>query len=103
MDTFFIPSQLGVRDPHEIGEALLAYRHALTREEIRLLRLIMAGLTNEEIAPRMRLAELGSVKSRVETLFSKLGVKRRTAAAVIGGDYGLRAENVLQDQPNGSR
>jgi len=97
----FIPDSIALKNPTELGEALLAYRFQLSREDIRLLRLIMADLTNDQITERMHLAEVGSVKNRIESLFKRLGVDRRTGAALIGAEYGLRAESASPAQPNG--
>ncbi len=53
----YIPDSVGIKDHREIGEALLAYRFQLSRDDIRLLQLIMDWHTNEKITERMRLAE----------------------------------------------
>ncbi|MBF6542416.1 response regulator transcription factor [Nocardia brasiliensis] len=55
---------------------------ALTEQERTLLELLGEGLTNRQIAARMFLAEK-TVKNYVSRLLSKLGVQRRTQAAVI--------------------
>ncbi len=52
----------------------------LTPQERRILELIGEGLTNRQIGERMYLAEK-TVKNYVSTLFSKLGMERRTQAA----------------------
>ncbi|MEU2005227.1 response regulator [Rhodococcus sp. NPDC019627] len=54
----------------------------LTNQERTLLTLLGEGLTNRQIAARMFLAEK-TVKNYVSRLLSKLGVERRTQAAVI--------------------
>ncbi|WP_337110421.1 response regulator transcription factor [Prescottella equi] len=54
----------------------------LTAQERRLLALLGEGLTNRHIAARMFLAEK-TVKNYVSRLLSKLGVERRTQAAVL--------------------
>ena len=54
----------------------------LTEQEIKLLEYIAEGLTNKEIGEQMFLAEK-TVKNYVSTVLSKLGVERRTQAAVI--------------------
>lgn len=54
----------------------------LTAQEMKLLEFITEGLTNKEIGERMFLAEK-TVKNYVSTVLSKLGVERRTQAAVI--------------------
>jgi DNA-binding NarL/FixJ family response regulator len=54
----------------------------LTDQERRILDLIADGLTNRQIAERMYLAEK-TVKNYVSNLLSKLGMERRTEAAVF--------------------
>ncbi|MEV6562098.1 response regulator transcription factor [Nocardia sp. NPDC051756] len=55
---------------------------SLTDQERTLLDLLGEGLTNRQIAGRMFLAEK-TVKNYVSRLLAKLGVERRTQAAVI--------------------
>lgn len=54
----------------------------LTDQERTLLRLIGEGLTNRQIGEQMYLAEK-TVKNYVSVLLSKLGLERRTQAAVF--------------------
>jgi DNA-binding NarL/FixJ family response regulator len=54
---------------------------SLTDQERRILDLIAEGLTNRQIAERVHLAEK-TVKNYVSNLLSKLGMERRTQAAV---------------------
>ena len=55
----------------------------LSPQEKQILDLIVEGLSNREIAHRLVLAEQ-TVKNYVSRLLAKLGVDRRTQAAVIG-------------------
>ncbi|MEU7632614.1 response regulator transcription factor [Nocardia sp. NPDC049220] len=55
---------------------------SLTEQERTLLALLGEGLTNRQIASRMFLAEK-TVKNYVSRLLTKLGVERRTQAAVL--------------------
>jgi DNA-binding NarL/FixJ family response regulator len=55
---------------------------ALTDQERQILDLIGEGLTNRQIGERMFLAEK-TVKNYVSNLFAKLGMSRRTQAAVF--------------------
>ena len=64
----------------------------LTEQEMRLLELIAEGLTNRQIGERMYLAEK-TVKNYVSTLLGKLGLERRTQAAVL-------ASRLLSDKPH---
>ena len=54
----------------------------LSEQERAVLELIGDGLTNREIAERMSLAEK-TVKNYVSHLLAKLGMQRRTQAAVL--------------------
>lgn len=54
---------------------------SLTDQERRILQLIAEGLTNRQIAERIHLAEK-TVKNYVSNLLAKLGMERRTEAAV---------------------
>jgi two-component system response regulator DevR len=53
----------------------------LTDQERRILELIAEGLTNRQIAERIHLAEK-TIKNYVSNVLSKLGMQRRTQAAV---------------------
>lgn len=55
--------------------------HSLTAHEREILRLIADGKSNRQIADELFFAEK-TIKNRVTTLLSKLGVTRRTEAAV---------------------
>jgi len=61
-------------EPDELSE--------LTAQERKILTLIAEGLTNRQIAERMFLAEK-TVKNYVSSILSKLGLERRTQAAVL--------------------
>ncbi|MFC5676676.1 response regulator [Aeromicrobium endophyticum] len=60
---------------------------SLTKQERRILDLIGQGLTNRQIAGEMFLAEK-TVKNYVTQLLSKLGLERRTQAAVLVTRHG---------------
>jgi two-component system, NarL family, response regulator DevR len=64
----------GVEAPNEL--------RTLTEQERRILSHIAEGLTNREIAAKMFLAEK-TVKNYVSSLLAKLGLERRTQAAVL--------------------
>ena len=57
----------------------------LASQERKILDLIAEGMTNRQIGERMFLAEK-TVKNYVSTLLGKLGMERRTQAAVFGAD-----------------
>lgn len=64
----------------------------LTPQESRILGLLADGLTNRQIAAEMFLAEK-TVKNYVSNLLSKMGMSRRTEAAV----YAARLEERTRD------
>jgi two-component system, NarL family, response regulator DevR len=66
-----------LRTPPETDERLAR----LTEQERKILDLIADGLTNRQIAERVHLAEK-TVKNYVSNLLTKLGMERRTQAAV---------------------
>jgi DNA-binding NarL/FixJ family response regulator len=63
----------------------------LSPQERNILRLIADGLTNRQIAERVHLAEK-TVKNYVSNLLSKLGMERRTQAAVYAARLGAQRE-----------
>lgn len=67
-----------VRNPPAIAPELAE----LTEQELKLLAHIAEGLTNRQIGEEMFLAEK-TVKNYVSSILSKLGLERRTQAAVL--------------------
>ncbi len=76
-----------VRQPPKEDERLAR----LTGQERKILALIAEGLTNRQIAERMFLAEK-TVKNYVSNLLAKLGMERRTQAAVFGANVSRGAK-----------
>ncbi len=81
-------------DPKVTGRLLTRLREgdprdkradALTEREREILALIADGLTNRQIGEQLHLAEK-TVKNYVSTLLGKLGMQRRTQAAVFGAE-----------------
>lgn len=64
----------GVEQPRELK--------SLTEQERRILEYVAEGMTNREIAGKMFLAEK-TVKNYVSSVLAKLGLERRTQAAVL--------------------
>lgn len=64
----------------------------LTEQERRILGLLAEGKTNRQIAEEMFLAEK-TVKNYVSNLLSKMGMSRRTEAAVYAARLAERREN----------
>ncbi|WP_185994603.1 response regulator [Nocardioides campestrisoli] len=54
----------------------------LSQQELRILQLIGDGLTNRQIGERLFLSEK-TIKNNVTSILAKLGVQRRTQAAVL--------------------
>jgi two-component system response regulator DevR len=67
-----------IRNPKHLPEQL----QSLTEQERKILTLVADGLTNRQIAAQMFLAEK-TVKNYVSSLLAKLGLERRTQAAVF--------------------
>ncbi len=68
----------------------------LSDQERRILALIAEGLTNRQIASQMHLAEK-TVKNYVSNLLSKLGMERRTEAAVFATKLELSGQHIEQE------
>ena len=68
---------------------------ALTGQERRILHLIADGLTNRQIAGEMFLAEK-TVKNYVSNLLAKLGMERRTEAAVFAARLEMAGQHIEQ-------
>jgi two-component system response regulator DevR len=64
----------------------------LTDQERRVLELIGEGLTNRAIGERLFLAEK-TVKNYVSSLLAKLGLERRTQAAVFASKHPLGGQD----------
>lgn len=72
----------------QFGGEMLAderYKAPLSRREMEVLRLMVAGMSNKEIAYRLGISHQ-TVKNHITAIFSKLGVADRTQATV----YALR-------------
>ena len=67
----------------------------LSEQERKILELIGEGLTNRQIGERMFLAEK-TVKNYVSSILSKLGMSRRTEAAVYAARIADRREREAQ-------
>jgi DNA-binding NarL/FixJ family response regulator len=88
-------------DPSVTGRVLAVYRGtaaaprghdpalaSLTAREREVLALIGRGLSNPEIAAQLVVGE-GTVKTHVNHIFAKLGLRDRAAAVVFAFDHGL--------------
>ena len=82
----------GIVQGSDVGEAMNGTRaavasanHGLSAREAEVMSLIAGGQTNGEIAAQLFLAEK-TVKNHVSSLLAKLGMERRTQAAVFGAE-----------------
>ncbi len=78
--------------PPQIQPHPNAWIEPLTEREIDVLRLIVAGLKNQEIAARLYLS-LNTVKAHTRSIYSKLNVNSRTQAVAKAGKPGLITKN----------
>ncbi len=76
--------------PASIADKLAERRRRpeLTLREIEVLQLLVKGRSNKEISVALSIAE-DTVKSHLKTLFAKLGVQDRTAAAISAIRHGI--------------
>jgi DNA-binding NarL/FixJ family response regulator len=102
LQLIFLLVHLGFQDPREIGKALIAWKYGLTRDEVSLLQYIAEGLTNDKIAAASGARELKTVKSRIQRLYNKLGVKGRVQATVVAVQSGLIQAKVPPPPAEGS-
>jgi len=64
-------------------------RENLTSREIEIIRSIVSGKRNKEIAEQFGLTE-GTVKSHLHNIYSKLGLSSRTELAVFAKDQNIK-------------
>ncbi|HEU5423914.1 MAG TPA: response regulator transcription factor [Nitrolancea sp.] len=65
-----------------------AYPAGLSAREVEVLRLVAAGLTNAQVAARLYLSPR-TVDQHLRTIYNKIGVDNRTAAAHWAAEHGL--------------
>jgi len=73
----------GARTRQEAGSR----RAALSASQVPILRLISRGHSNREIAAGVHLSE-NTVKTHIQEIFRKLGVRNRVEAAILAGKSG---------------
>ena len=78
-----------LREPTPVDDRL----SSLTPQERRILHLIADGMTNRQIAAEMFLAEK-TIKNYVSNLLAKLGMQRRTEAAVFATKLELSGQTI---------
>jgi DNA-binding NarL/FixJ family response regulator len=80
--------QMAAADPAAAGDGGQRIRDLLSAREVDVLLLVARGLSNAEIGATLHLAET-TVKSHVQSMLGKLGVRDRLQAAVAAYDAGL--------------
>jgi len=81
-----------LRKPSEEDDRL----SRLTPQERRILGYIADGMTNRQIAAEMYLAEK-TIKNYVSNMLGKLGMERRTEAAVFATKLGMAGKDISAD------
>lgn len=77
-----------LRQFKELAEAQVRHELGLSDEEIKVLRLIAEGATNEEIAQEIHWSER-TIKREIEEIMSKLGARNRAQAVAEAIRRGL--------------
>jgi LuxR family maltose regulon positive regulatory protein len=75
-------------EPEAITIAMNALVEPLSDRELEVLRLIVAGLSNPEIAEELFIA-VSTVKSHVNNIYGKLAVENRIQATARAQNLGL--------------
>jgi DNA-binding CsgD family transcriptional regulator len=88
---FFIPTEKRVQ-LNGLGESL-------SQRELEVLALVASGCNNNEIAQKLFISK-ATVKTHLQNVYRKLGVKNRTAAVTLALDYNwlIRKDDNLPDQ-----
>lgn len=77
------------RRPDPVAAGTIPDRFAeLTEREVDVLREVVSGASNAEVAERLYISET-TVKTHVNHILSKLGVRDRIQAVVLAYDHGL--------------
>ena len=79
---------LGASVAQRLAESF--YGSTLTTREEQVLRCVIEGLCNKEVAARLGLS-VGTVKSHLRAVYAKLDVKSRTHAVAVAGRRGRPA------------
>jgi two-component system nitrate/nitrite response regulator NarP len=88
--------------PNSVAQAASRSRRChLSRREEQLIRLVVQGLRNKEIAYALKISE-GTVKVYFSRLFQKLGVADRYELALLGLRHCV-PDSVLPDKESGAR
>lgn len=87
-ETRRLASRFGLAVPATDTASDLAASVSLSARELEVLRLVDRGLSNGEIASKLFVAP-STVKTHLENVYGKLGVRRRTQAVAIVREHGL--------------
>lgn len=74
--------------PEEERKRQFSQRYSLTEQELKILHLLVEGLSNEEMSRLVNLSR-ETIKMHLKGLFRKLQVKNRTEAAVLAVREGM--------------
>jgi DNA-binding CsgD family transcriptional regulator len=83
-----LPRAIRLRDSVSIPRESVAARAGITARELDVLRLVSQGLSDAEVAERLFLSRR-TVNSHLSSIYSKLGVSSRTAAAHWAVEHGI--------------
>lgn len=75
-------------EPDTAGAAAQGLVEPLTVRELQLLRLLVSGLSYQQIATEL-IISVGSVKAHAHNIYGKLGVRNRMQAAALCAELGL--------------
>ncbi|KYC34895.1 hypothetical protein WA1_50175 [Scytonema hofmannii PCC 7110] len=91
---------LNQADEKPVEKKKIVEKDSLTKKETDVLRLMAAGLTNDEIANKLYIS-LGTLRSHSHKIYGKLKVKNRMQAVVIGIERNLiDYEDVMTSKGN---
>ena len=79
---------LASEQPDATAPPRLAYPAGLSAREVEVLRLVTAGLTNVAVAERLYLSPR-TIDQHLRSIYNKLGVSSRTAAARFAIEHRL--------------
>jgi DNA-binding NarL/FixJ family response regulator len=96
-DTFDGSVHLCPRIAQRLAESI--YGNALTAREEEVLRCVVEGLCNREVAKRLDLS-VGTVKSHLRAVYAKLDVKSRTHAVAVAARRGILQSNRPSTAPS---
>lgn len=90
VETVIVEKEIRVPATDFVFNEKEAERLGLSKREIEVLQFMAEGLSNQEIADKM-FVSLNTIKTHTSNIFSKLDVKRRTAAIEAARKLGLVA------------